>query len=387
MGPARTLQERLLARRSEIRTAVLTRIYAVDDPTDSGDPVYLDGLRTAVTVAIDHALAGLDASQRNPPPIPPELLVQARMAARNGIGLDTVLRRYFAGYALLGDLLIEESEATGIEAAVLKDFLGDQAVRFDRLSVAISAEYARESENRPQTSEERRAELVEGLLAGERHDPSELSYDLTGTHLGLVGKGFDAADTIRSLATLLDRRLLMVRADADTVCAWLGGRRQMSLDDFQRVVAAPVAAESSLSIGEPGEGQDGWRLSHHQAKAALPIAQRHRGTVVRYADVALLATVARDELLSTSLHQLYLSPLDAERAGGKVARATLRAYFASGRSVSSAAATLGVNRNTVTNRFRSIEETIGRPLDTCATEIDVALRLEQLELWSRNSSS
>ena len=30
------------------------------------------------------------------------MLAQARSAARNGVSLDTVLRRYFAGYSLLG---------------------------------------------------------------------------------------------------------------------------------------------------------------------------------------------------------------------------------------------------------------------------------------------
>jgi hypothetical protein len=387
METADTLHARLLARREEIRASVLIRIYAVADPTENGDPTYVDGLRVAVSAAVDYGLASLGASQRNPLPVPPELLVQARIAALHGIGLDTVLRRYFAGYALLGDLLIEEAEALGMDAVALKDLLRGQAARFDRLITAISAEHARESESRPQTNEERRMELVKGLLAGERLDASELAYDLTGTHLALIGKGAGIVEALRGMAARLERRLLLLRPDADTACAWLGGGRRVSSDELRRIAATPVAAESCLSVGEPGEGQDGWRVSHYQAKAALTIALRRTGTVVRYGDVALLAAVAKDDLLSTSLRQMYLSPLDVERLGGEVARATLRAYFASGRSVSSAAAALGVNRNTVTNRFRSIEEAIGRPLDTCTTEIDVALRLEQLEPWSREASS
>jgi hypothetical protein len=34
-----------------------------------------------------------------------------RLAARKGVRLDTVLRRYLAGYTLFGDFLIEETEA------------------------------------------------------------------------------------------------------------------------------------------------------------------------------------------------------------------------------------------------------------------------------------
>jgi DNA-binding PucR family transcriptional regulator len=59
-------------------------------------------------------------------------------------------------------------------------------------------------------------------------------------------------------------------------------------------------------------------------------------------------------------------------------RHTLRAYFAAERNVSSAAAALGVTRQTVTNRLRVIEETLDRPLGVWATEIEAALRMEEL---------
>ena len=117
-----------------------------------------------------------------------------------------------------------------------------------------------------------------------------------------------------------------------------------------------------MTIGEPGEGLSGWRLSHRQAKAALQVAERRGQAVLRYADVALLASVLRDDLLVTSLRQLYLEPLERARDGGKAARETLRAYFAAERNVSSTAAVLGVDRRTVTNRMRAIEELFDRPL-------------------------
>jgi DNA-binding PucR family transcriptional regulator len=140
-----------------------------------------------------------------------------------------------------------------------------------------------------------------------------------------------------------------------------------------------LAAESVLSAGEPGQGIDGWRLSHRQAKAALPIALRGREDFIRYGDVALIASLLRDDLLATSLRELYLKPLAKERDRGKVCGETLRAYFASGRNVSSAAAVLGVNRNTITNRLRTVEEAIGRPLSSCETEIESALQLQDLD--------
>jgi DNA-binding PucR family transcriptional regulator len=62
-----------------------------------------------------------------------------------------------------------------------------------------------------------------------------------------------------------------------------------------------------------------------------------------------------------------------------VARRTLRAYFAAERNVSSAAAALGVRRQTITSRLHVIEERLGRSLGVYATELDAALRLACLE--------
>jgi DNA-binding PucR family transcriptional regulator len=137
----------------------------------------------------------------------------------------------------------------------------------------------------------------------------------------------------------------------------------------------PGSGQILVSVGEPGEGFLAWRLSHRQAKAALLIAERQGQPVVRYADVALQASIVRDDLITTSLHQLYLEPLERARDGGEAARETLRAYFAAERNISSTAAALGVDRRTVTNRIRTIEELLGRPLKFSATDLEIALRL------------
>ncbi|HET7510349.1 MAG TPA: helix-turn-helix domain-containing protein, partial [Solirubrobacterales bacterium] len=131
-----------------------------------------------------------------------------------------------------------------------------------------------------------------------------------------------------------------------------------------------------VAVGEPGEGLAGWRFSHFQAKAALPIAERTGQPVVRYAEVALLAAVARDDLAETSLRQLYLAPLERARDGGKIARETLRAYFAAERNISSTAAALGVDRATVRNRLRAVEDLLGRPLQGSMPDLEIALQLD-----------
>jgi DNA-binding PucR family transcriptional regulator len=62
-----------------------------------------------------------------------------------------------------------------------------------------------------------------------------------------------------------------------------------------------------------------------------------------------------------------------------VALETLRAYLVADRNASSAAAALGVNRNTIAERLRAIEAAIGRPLSACGPELEAALRLAELD--------
>jgi DNA-binding PucR family transcriptional regulator len=149
------------------------------------------------------------------------------------------------------------------------------------------------------------------------------------------------------------------------------------VDETLRALSDVLTGPIVVTVGEPGEGLSGWRFSHRQAKAALPIAVRKGQSILRYADVVLLASIVRDDLVTTSLRQLYLEPLERARDGGKAARETLRAYFAAERNVSSTAAALGVDRRTVTNRIRAIEGLFGRPIKEFATELETALRLDE----------
>jgi hypothetical protein len=368
---------RLRERLPEIQAAVATRVYAISDPHDVADPAYLQGLDAALAAAVEYRLTVLEVGERHAPPVPTVLLAQARLDARDGISLDTVLRRYFAGNALFGDFLVEEAERAEIPNATLRRLLAAQATIGDRLLAAVSDEHAREAKSRPKSSAERRRACVKSLLAGELVDHSELGYDLDAHHLALMAKGEGAPEAMRVLAGRLDRRLLAVcREEEDVWACWLGGSHPLETEQALLALGEMSLDQVTVTVGEPGEGLSGWRFTHRQAKAALPIAERRGQAVVRYADVALLASILRDDLVATSLRRLYLEPLERGRDDGKVARETLRAYFATERNVSSTAAVLGVDRRTVTNRIRAIEELFGRPLKDFATELETALQLD-----------
>jgi DNA-binding PucR family transcriptional regulator len=151
------------------------------------------------------------------------------------------------------------------------------------------------------------------------------------------------------------------------------------MEELQQHLSDTWPSQAALAIGEPGEGLPGWRLTHRQARAALPIALRGSEPVIRYAAVALIASVLQDDLLAASLRRLYLEPLEGERDGGEALRETLQAYFATGCNVSSAAAALGASRHTIASRLQLVEERIDRSLSTDAAECETALRLWDLD--------
>jgi hypothetical protein len=380
-GPRAELASRLRARRSEIEEAILARIHAIADPSEAKDPAYVEGLKGALADAVDYGLAGIEYGDERQLPVPVALLAQARLAGRNSVSIEIVLRRYCAGYVLLADYLLGEAEdgdLLGDES--LKSLMRTMAGLFDQLLRAVSEEHRREAGNRSRMNE-RCVRRVERLLDGEPLDTMGLEYDFEHFHVAAVAMGGDDSEAIAALARDLDTSLLLVQPAEGITWFWLGSRRRIDPAEAKRK-AEPLWTRGSLAIGECAGGLAGWRLSHSQAKAALRVAGRVPEPVVRYAGVALLATALQDEVLATSLRQIYLAPLERQRGGGAAARTTLRAYFAAERQISSAAAALGLDRNTVSRRLRQVERLIGSPLARCAAELETALRLEKLRTGS-----
>jgi sugar diacid utilization regulator len=399
---------RLRARQEEIEDAIFAGVReAVPGAEGEADAEYVDGLRTAVAAAVEFGFAGLERDGEPARGIPPEAVAQARLAARSGVSLEAVLRRYIVGHALLWDYVMQEADRlqqTG-RAGGLREMSRAQAGLLDRLVIAVTREHMAELQRATRSQEHRVLERVRMLLAGEEVDGAPgavdrvLDYELAGEHLGVIATGERCEALVRELARELDRRLLCVARGEQLVWAWFGGRRALEMASFERALAAlrmrgvgedrgsgEGPRDVHVMTGEPARGLEGWRLTHRQAQDALLVAQRRNGipptrervTLTRYRDVALLAAALRDDVLSRSLIEMYLSPLEEPEGGDPVLLNTLQAYVAAGRNASTAASALEVARSTVENRLRMIEERLGRTLHESVAELEVALRLDEL---------
>lgn len=251
----------------------------------------------------------------------------------------------------------------------------------ERMVASIADEYEREPERTEPSPEGRRAELVQGLLAGTLVDVNELGYELDAWHLCVIATGAGATQAVRGLAATLGRELLPVVRDGE-LCAWLGGQRKLKIADVERILTARALAGVSLAIGEAARGLEGWRLTHREAEAAQLVARyrggREKQTLTRYLDVAPEANALQDAALADSLIETHLSPLDDLRIGGQAARRTLRALFETEHNVSSAAHKLDVDRSTVHRRRNEIERRLGCRLHEHQVDIEIALRVEDL---------
>ena len=373
----------LRARQPQLEEELAARIHGISDPAQVTEQEYVIGLRDSVAVGVSYGIAVMEsaAADIQSPPIPARLLAQAHLAARNDVSLDIVLRRYCSANTIITNAIVEESERAGLPRTELKSLLRELAAELDRVMEQIGEEYSREAARLRSRAARPGAELAARLLEGEPLDPAELRFNLDGWNLGFICDSPDPSRVAREIAGGVDRALLLAPTGTELCWAWLGGKRGFEGEELEKLLQSARGApeDTFVAFGEPARGISGWRLTHHQALSALPVARRSPARVSRYSEVSLVASALHDEILARSLRQLFLEPLGVDRDQGRVAKRTLRAYFQASRNVTSTAAALGVSRRTVTNRLAAIERRVGRPLSGCAAEIETAIRLEELE--------
>lgn len=377
--------EWLRLRQAEIAHAIYIRIRAaVPSPVSGQGDADEAGLHAAIGAIVSYRLDAIEAGDGYSAPIPPSAAVQTRLAARAGVGLGTVQRRYIAGHRVFGEFVTQAVEQSGLahNEQLVNQLRRAQESLLEHVIAEIEQEYNRELHLMAGSLDRHREEIVRRLLAGERIEPTklaELHYDIRAAwHLGMVVTGARMEGVIAALKARLGRDLLVVPQDGGVAWMWSAARRKPTDAESERMLSPHLHPGTFVTIGEPGAGIDGWRQTHREAQSALLVALDERQGVVRYADCHFLVAARQIDTLAQHLRQKYLIPLRSERDGGAMLRKTLRAWVDTEGYASSAAKILKVDRHTVENHVRIVEKLTGRPLRrSCLTELDVVLRLEE----------
>lgn len=359
-----------------LQREILERIQAIADPGRPATPEYAEGTRVVVLAALDYAVAILEGEERQPPPIPEAVLGHARLAARSGVELATVLRRYIAGFSLLNETVLRQVE---VDVADRDRLLPALSMHLDFLLARISEDYGLEQEDCRRTSRTRRAEEIALLLAGMPGSGSEIAHTWDAWHVGMVGTGARAKEQLLSLGPGGAPGRLLLEQVGNEVWAWVSARQRLDPTDLIALLPPGAAGEVALGVGEPAHGLDGWRRSHRQAAAAIGVARCGVSKVALYEEVGTLAAILQDDLLIATLRDRYLAPLDRDGRGEQLRR-TVRGYLSTECNVSSTAAALGVSRRTVRNRLRRVEERVGSGIGESLGELDLVMRLAELKL-------
>lgn len=183
---------------------------------------------------------------------------------------------------------------------------------------------------------------------------------------------------LKELAAKLSADVLLVHPGASVQWLWLATAEGLGSDAVRAATEGVLPARCTVAFGGSEPGQSGWRASHMQAIAAFAVTRR-TGLPVYYEEAMLVASAVCDRVLESFVRRRFLNPIKGPPRGGDDLLETLRAYFAADRNGSSAAAALEVSRQTVSNRLPAVEHRLGRHLSSCAPEVELALRLDEVD--------
>jgi hypothetical protein len=360
------------AGRGEVVELVWQRINSVCPEPDFADTEYRRGLEAAVQAAVDWAMTAARRDGGEVPPVPPALLVQARVAARNRVSLDSVVRRYVVGHTVVLRVLLEE-DGLDCPASSRTQLLSEL---LDEVVQAVSREHERESRQWGRSNDQLWVGRIKDLLAGDLRGIDRFTYDFNGAQVGLMGTGRDAGLQIKLLTKALDCQSLLVYPGPTSVWAWLASREGIDWGELERWLGENWPPDATLAVGEEHRGLVGWRRTHREARAASSIAEAHPGRAIRYGREALRVAATNDDLLGATLRDRYVVPLDGAGVQAPAIKGTLAAYLSSEWNATSVSEQLGVSRKTVNSRIRVAETLIGQSLPTCASALQVALALD-----------
>src|SRR3954454_1643657 len=321
---------------------------------------------------------------------PVTALEHARAMASRGHSVDVMLRFDRLGHEYFTERLSASlTDWIDNPTVALRTFIDLERFGFryiDRISSLVAAEYVAELDRRQNQARAERDDVVRALLAGERVDLSRaervLSHRLTGRQIGFVcwadDRGVDLEGVARKVGRNLGVSHSVVMADGPlAVWGWASITGDVTTPLADMATEFPGERENvHIAVGSPHPGAAGFRTSHLEAlrtRRVIELSGRAAPSITECSDVALVDAISRDLDAARAFVAAQLGDLARNDVKERGERAALLAVLDAQGSLTAAARTLGIHKNTVLQRVRRAEERRGRSVTTEVAELHAAL--------------
>ncbi|OSC42117.1 PucR family transcriptional regulator [Mycobacterium decipiens] len=362
------------------------------------DPVLAAAVRRASRANVLHWAAANVHEPGAPVPanLGPAPLALARDLARRGLD-SAAAEIYRVGQDVAWRHWIEIAFGLGAQPEELRDFL---VVSFLSISqfvsatlAAIAAQVKLEHHHLALGTDAERREIVEAILdcapIGHQCPNAKLGYSLDRSHTAAILWNDEFIGDYIYLDRACDAfglavgapRPLTVAATAAT--RWLWVADAASLDVVAIEQALDCAPGARIAIGPTASGIEGFRRSHHDARATQRMVTRLQSDqrVVFFADTQLVDLITQN---TAAANEFIKSTLGEFESASPDLHASLLTYIYQQCNGSRSAKLLHTHRNTLLRRLESAERMLPRPLSE--TYIHVAVALEALQ-WRGNNTS
>jgi len=361
----------------------------------SGDHAVQAGILEMGYEAMRSLAPALGTAWWSDPEVPRAGMECARLFAQRGLPPTVLMKSYRVGQTHLWRVAMRSA----------KSEIADPELRLQVLELAwerlhrwiefvlprLSDVYEAERDHWIRGDLARRAEMITAILTGATITPDHasriLNHPMRGAQTALVlWAGLDVTESraMVGLQALAARIAGAVNADGPLIHStssrelwvWLRTGIRQHVDNLTPAVD-PHGNDMWVAIGRGGEGIDGFRSSHTEARAAQRVVvDAHKPErVTFYDDVEIVSLLSRDRVAMRALMQHELGGLASPDNRGQRLRETALAYLSCERNITAAAKQLQTHRNTVAYRLRQIDELLPAPISGHRHHLELALML------------
>lgn len=284
--------------------------------------------------------------------------------------------------------VVRDRETREVDETEVLVHLWGRASAWIDASVSASLDvYQAERDRIRRSTAAQRLEWVKQALDGRLVDSREFSARIGGYPVSAFNIAFVLHTRDDDAVAELDRVAAQLAADLGShlplvvvpggreLWCWAGTRARPDPQVLTRREKQLRDQRIEAYVGTPGEGLEGFALSHREARVAQRIAfqsQQPRAMTL-FTDIELLSLISQSPEGATRFALRTLGRLAEPCEAAQRLRETLDALLFGG-SVDEAARRLSVHKNTVRYRVSQAEEMLGHPVSQAQVELALALR-------------